>query len=192
VGDGLKVHGPLILRILGDAKNLILGNNVELMPMVDLKLRENGRIILHDGVFLDTVTRLVAARDACIELGEDVRLGLGSLINAGADVIVGRKTLFAGYCHIQSSEHRFADEIAISDQGYEQSPIYIGEESWLGGNCFVGPGSRLGPGVVLGTKTTVLTGDIPAYSLMVGTPARFVRSRRSPDLVSPKLPDDLG
>src|SRR4029077_12299599 len=68
-GPGLQVLGPLILQIDGDARRIRMGANVTLMPGVHLKNRENGSIVLHDGVKLDPMVRLVAANDAVLELG---------------------------------------------------------------------------------------------------------------------------
>jgi len=186
-GRGLRVCGPLILRLLGSPTNLIIGDNVTIMPMVDLKLREQGRIILHDGVFLDTMTRLVAANQGTIELGEDVKVGIGSIINAGADVTIGRQSLIAGYCNIDSSKHLYEGEASIASQGYEHSPVHIGEDSWLGVYSFVGPGSELGKGVILGARASVFTGSIPPYCVAVGTPARVIKERRQ----AAELPEDL-
>ena len=76
--------GPILLQIDGSPANVRLGANVTLMPGAHLKNRERGAIILHDGVKLDTMARLVAANDARIELGERVAIGMGTVINAGA------------------------------------------------------------------------------------------------------------
>ena len=74
-GPGLSVLGPILLQVDGSPANIQLGANVTLMPGAHLKNRERGRIVLHDGVKLDTMARLVAANDARIELGERWRSG---------------------------------------------------------------------------------------------------------------------
>ncbi len=176
VGRGLRVLGPLILRFDGDPRNITIGDNVTLMPWVDLKIREYGRIILHDGVQLDTTVRLVAANDARIELGEDVRIAIGTVINAGEDVIIGRRTAIAGYCTIIASEHRYESKTPFMQQGYHHEPVYIGEDVWVAANVFIGRGSRIGNGAVLGVKSDV-RGDFPAYGVVMGNPARVVRFR---------------
>ena len=142
-GPGLKVSGPLILRLDGDPKNIIIGK-MFIMPMVDLKIRENGKIILHDGVALDTMARLVAAKEGQIELGDEAQIGIGSIINAGDNVIIGCRTLVSGYCTIIASEHNYTGKEPIMEQGYRRAPVYIGADAWLASNVIVRPGSRIG------------------------------------------------
>lgn len=176
VGKGLRVLGPLILRFDGDPRSITIGDNVTLMPGVDLKIRENGRITLHDGVVLDTNARLVAAREGRIILGENAQLGMGTIVNAGADVIIGRRAAFASYCTIVSSEHNYLTREPFMQQGYQHEPVYIGEDVWGAAYTFVGRGTRIGTGAVLGANTQV-RGHIPAWAVVMGNPARVVRFR---------------
>ena len=178
-GRGLRVLGPLLLRIDGHARNIEIGDNVTLMPGVDLKVRENGRIILHDGAVLDTNVRLVAANDARIELGQDAQIAMGCIVNAGADIIIGARTAVAGYCTIIASEHRYLGPEPFMQQGYEHTPVYIGQDVWIAANAFINRGSRIGDGAVISTGS-IVNGDVPARAVVAGQPARIVRFRAAP------------
>ncbi len=177
VGRGLRVLGPLLLQVDGKPSNIQLGDNVTLMPGVHLKNRENGRIVLHDRVTLDSNARLVAANDATIELGENSSVGMGSIINAGRDVIIGRGTITAGYCYLNVSDHRFVAGVPIRAQGFHHAPIGIGEDCWLGAYVFVTRGARIGHGAVI-SAGAVVEGDIPANAICQGRPAAPIRFRR--------------
>ena len=176
VGDGLRVLGQIHLQIEGKWSNLALGRNVTLMPGAHLKNRENGRIVLHDGAKIDTVARVVAANDATIELGENCALGLGTVINAGADVRLGRGTFTAAHCVLNASDHGMAAGQPMQRQPYEHSPIYIGEDVWLGAGVLVNRGARIGNGAVV-SAGAVVTGDVPAGAIVQGRPARVVKFR---------------
>lgn len=175
-GRRLQVRGPLMLQILGDPSNLVIGDDVTLMPWAHLKLRGKGRIVLGNGVLLDSNVRLVAANEAQLELGDDVKVGIGTVMNAGADLIVGCRTLIAGYCTIDSSEHCYAGRDPVACQGYTHSPVYIGADVWLGGSVFIEKGSCIGQGAIVGVRA-VVAGDIPAFSVAMGMPARVVKYR---------------
>lgn len=176
-GKGLRVLGPLLLRIDGDAKNIVLGKNITLLPYVDIKNRGNGKIILHDGVFIETNARLLAVNDATLELGDHAQVGIGTVINAGVDVIIGRYTAIAGHCTIVASEHGYSDmETPIKFQGYTHAPIYIGEDVWLATNVVVRPGVHIDEGTVVGAYAVVHE-DLPANIIAVGNPAREVKKR---------------
>jgi maltose O-acetyltransferase len=53
-------------------------------------------------------------------------------------------------------------------------PITIGNNVWIGGGAIVCPGVRIGDDSVIGAGS-VVTRDIPARSLAVGSPARVIR-----------------
>jgi fatty-acyl-CoA synthase len=176
-GPGLSVLGPILLQIDGSAANIRLGANITLMPGAHLKNRERGRIILHDGVKLDTMARLVAANDARIELGERVALGIGTVINAGRDVVLGRGCLTAPHCVINASDHGIAAGAPIQSQPFDHAPIHIDEDVWLGAGVVVSRGSRIGAGAVISAGSTV-SGAVPPGAIVHGSPARPVKYRR--------------
>ena len=175
-GAGLRVLGPVHLQIDGKGSNITMGRNVTLMPGAHLKNRENGRIVLHDGVKLDSVTRLVAANDATIELGENAAVGLGTVINAGADVRIGRYALIAAHCVMSASDHGFAAGTFIREQPYTYDEIRIGEDVWLGAHTFVSKGARVGDGAVVSAGSFVV-GEIPAGAVARGRPVEVVKFR---------------
>lgn len=176
-GPGLRVLGPILLQIDGSAANVRLGANITLMPGVHLKNRERGRIILHDGVKLDTMARLVAANDARVELGERVAIGMGTVINAGRDVLFGRGCLTAAHCVINASDHGIAAGAPIQSQPFDHAPIHIDEDVWLGAGVIVSRGSRIGAGAVVSAGSTV-SGAVPPGAIVHGSPARPVKYRR--------------
>jgi acetyltransferase-like isoleucine patch superfamily enzyme len=175
-GPGLRVLGPIHLQIDGKGSNIVLGRNVTLMPGAHLKNRENGRIVLHDGVKLDGGTRLLAANDATLELGENAGVGLGTVINAGADVRIGRYALIAAHCVMSASDHGVEAGTFIRNQPYTYAEILIGEDVWLGAHTFVSKGARIGDGAVVSAGSFV-TGDVPPGAIVRGRPAEVVRFR---------------
>ena len=175
-GKGLKVMGPLLLRIDGVPGNIEIGDYVTLMPWVDIKNRENGRIVLHHGAQVDTMTRLVAANDATIEIGEGASIGAHSIINAGADVRIGCGTLMAGFVYLSASDHGYAAGTPIREQEFEHAPITIGADCWLAAYVNVMRGAIIGDGTVIGTHSRV-RGELPPSVLAAGNPAKVIRER---------------
>lgn len=175
-GRGLRVLGPILLRLESGPRSLVIGDQVTLMPGVDLKTRESGRIILEDRVVLDTGVRLVAANQARLHVMQAAQIGMASIINAGEDVTIGRRSAIAGHCTILSSEHRFDGPEPIWQQGYHHAPVHIEDDVWLASNVFVGPGVKIGDGAVIGVRS-VITRDVPARAVVAGHPPRIVKWR---------------
>jgi virginiamycin A acetyltransferase len=64
---------------------------------------------------------------------------------------------------------RFATDIS-------KGPIHIGDDVWIGANCTITDGVKIGNGSVIGANS-VVTSDVPEYSIYAGTPAKFIRKR---------------
>ena len=52
----------------------------------------------------------------------------------------------------------------------------IGNDVWFGSNATIMPGAQIGDGVIVAAGA-VVTGQVPAYSIVAGNPARHVRQR---------------
>jgi len=70
--------------------------------------------------------------------------------------------------HVPESSPRraAADVVAL--------PIRIGTNVWIGFDCCVLPGVIVGDGAVIGARS-VVTQNVPAYTVVAGNPARVVR-----------------
>src|SRR6185503_10390853 len=60
-------------------------------------------------------------------------------------------------------------------------PIQIGDGVWIGFDACVLPGVRIGEGSVVGARS-VVTDDVPAFSVVAGNPARLLRTLAPTDL----------
>ena len=57
---------------------------------------------------------------------------------------------------------------------FSKGPVLIKKNVWLGRNVCVMPNVVIGEGAVIGANS-VVTHDIPDYSVAVGSPARVIR-----------------
>jgi phosphonate metabolism protein (transferase hexapeptide repeat family) len=59
--------------------------------------------------------------------------------------------------------------------------VVLGHDVWIGHGAVVLPGVRIGTGAAVGAGS-VLTKDVPAFTVVAGVPARVIRRRFSPDV----------
>ncbi|GEC99067.1 acetyltransferase [Kocuria varians] len=86
-------------------------------------------------------------------------------ITIGDDCLIGHNALLATLNHGMDPVHR-AD--------MEPAPIVLGRGVWLGSNVTVLPGVTIGDGAVV-AAASVVTKDVPANTVVAGSPARVVR-----------------
>lgn len=108
-----------------------------------------------------------------IVIGNHTRIGLGNTligpVTIGSDVNLAQNVVISGL------NHQFEDiDRLISDQGVETKMIIIEDDVWIGANSVVMAGVHIGRHVVIGAGS-IVTKNIPPYSVAVGNPARVVK-----------------
>ena len=74
--------------------------------------------------------------------------------------------------------HVFDDaDTPILEQGITAQGIVVDDDVWLASGVIVLDGVHIGQGCVIGAGS-VVTEDLPPFSVAVGAPARVVRDRR--------------
>jgi len=109
----------------------------------------------------------------------DVILGNRVLIGIGS-VIIGPVTMGDGsgtgqHVFISGFSHGFQDpEKETREQPLEKHPVVMGEDVHIGSNSVVVAGVTIGKKTQIGAGS-VVTRDIPPYSVAVGNPAKVVK-----------------
>lgn len=71
-------------------------------------------------------------------------------------------------------------------QPKDEKDVVIGDDVWLGAQVLVMPGVTIGDGCVVGAGS-VVTRDLPANSIAVGSPAKIVGERETLDTATVSL-----
>ena len=90
------------------------------------------------------------------------------------DIFVGDYTMFGPNVTISAAGHPIAPELRGANVTQFNIPVHIGKNVWLGAGVIVLPGVTIGDNSVIGAGS-VVTHDIPANSVAVGTPCKVVR-----------------
>jgi acetyltransferase-like isoleucine patch superfamily enzyme len=112
-----------------------------------------------------------------VSIGRKVSLNEWVFISGFGGVDIGDFCRIAHGCSLISEDHG-VDDIAlpICEQPKVPGKIVLGRDVWLGAGVRVLRGVKIGDGCVIGAGS-VVTRDIPPYSIAVGVPARVVRKR---------------
>lgn len=156
IGDGLQLYGPDHIRA---GRQVSIANQVTLRAMTTypwstLPQTFSPEIILGDRCFINNFTHL-------------------SCVNR---VVIGADTLIAESCFIADNNHGYADP----DKRIREQPltvcgeVHIGPDSWIGAHCCIVGNIRIGRHCVVGAHS-VVTSDLPDYSVAAGAPARILK-----------------
>ena len=109
-----------------------------------------------------------------IEVGENFYANVNLVILDGAKVCIGDNAFIAPNVGIYTAGHPIHPDSRNSMYEYG-IPVSIGDNCWLGGNTIVCPGVKIGNNVVIGAGS-VVTKDIPDWSIAAGNPCRVIRT----------------
>ena len=108
-----------------------------------------------------------------IEVGKNFFANYNCMIIDVAKVTIGENCMMAPIVAIYTAGHPIHP--AARNSAYEYGiEVTIGDNVWLGGNTVVVPGVHIGSNVVIGAGS-VVTKDIPDWSVAVGNPCRVVK-----------------
>jgi acetyltransferase-like isoleucine patch superfamily enzyme len=157
-------------------KPIEVAHDACISPLADIEASVRGtRISIGSGVVIDAFVKIKPAGGV-----GDVEIGRGSVINSGCVVYtgngirIGANVLIAANCTLAPTNHAFTNpDIPIRAQGFSPSRggIVIGDDVWIGANTVILDGARIGPGCVIGAAS-VVNGDLPAFCIALGIPAR--------------------
>jgi len=176
VGHSFYIEGVPKLKIRGKSNNIIIEDNVSVLGDIDLRNRENGKIIFRKNVTIENCCRFVAARDGVLEIGEGSIVTAFVIMNGGADLIIGKQCIIGPRSSINANDHCFSSSKPIREQGFVHHPVIIEDDCWLAANVAICKGVRLKKGSVVGANA-VVTSDTEPYSINVGVPSKKIAER---------------
>lgn len=159
-GKWVQIGDYTILSAYSKNSKLIIGNNVSLggvsRYIVTSSFRDPGRHII---------------------IGNSVGIGDYCHIGGGGGVEIGDNCIIGSYFSCHPSNHNFENsDILIKDQGLNKRGIKVGQNCWIGAKVTILDGVEVGDNCVLAAGS-VLNKSVPSNSVVVGVPARVIRTR---------------
>lgn len=149
------INGPV--HIL-NGKRITVGKKLCLDRDVKLEVWENGHIEIGSNVFINARSHITSS----------------SSIFLGDDVLIGSDVLISDNNHGKSDSYQ---ELMIPPRQRKLSSkgvVVIEKNVWIGDKVIVLGNVKIGQGSVIGAGS-VVTKDIPSFSVAVGNPARVIK-----------------
>jgi maltose O-acetyltransferase len=129
-----------------------------------LLVERRGRVVVGDRcVFVGGPfpTSLHVARTGTLEVGPCCYFNYGVRLEVRQSVRMGERCMFGSYVRISDAPGR---------------PVVLGNNVWVAHGAVIEPGVTIGDGAVI-SAGSVVTSDVPAGMLAVGSPARMMSQR---------------
>ena len=138
------------------------------------RIENLGRMEIGAGTLLRSVNvpvELACGEGGVLRVGREARLNYGVSIGAQLRIDIGDRVRLGPYVMIIDSEFH---DLYDRDKRATPRPVVLEDDVWIGAKAAVLPGVRIGRASVVGTGS-VVTGDVPPFTVVAGVPAREVR-----------------
>jgi len=114
-----------------------------------------------------------------ITIGDDCHFGQHNHITAINEIYIGNGVLTGSWVTITDNAHGKTDYESlklkpVERKLYSKGKIIIGNNVWIGDKATILPGVTIGDGAIIAANS-VVTKDIPAYSVVGGIPAKVIK-----------------
>jgi acetyltransferase-like isoleucine patch superfamily enzyme len=174
-------HNPEVHALRKRADELCHRLNVVLGPRDEERDTVMRELIPDLGKDCEILSPLYVDNGAYCHIGARVFVNHGAYLMDGGGITIGDNCFIGPNLGAYTAAHPLLPE--QRNTGLEKaSPIIIGPDCWLGANVTIMPGVTIGEGCVIGACSLV-TKDIPAHSLAMGSPCRVVRAITEADRI---------
>lgn len=111
-----------------------------------------------------------------IQIGSHTYINRYTFLDAIESLVIGRNCAIGPHCYITDHDHGLDPNFPPLDQAMVSKPTFIGNQVWLGAHVTVLKGVKIGDYAVVGAGS-VVTRDIPARAIAVGSPAKLIKYR---------------
>ena len=117
-----------------------------------------------------------------LTIGKDCVFGAFNHITCTNRIMIGDRCLTGKWVTITDNSHGETTKDSlkippIKRRIYSKGPVIIGNNVWIGDKATILPGVTIGEGAVIAANS-VVTMDVPAYSVVAGNPARIIKRNK--------------
>jgi acetyltransferase-like isoleucine patch superfamily enzyme len=117
----------------------------------------------------------VPDNDPVVTIGDRTLIGKGSGVVGHSSIRIGSDVWTGHHVYVTDANHGYEDvSLPPGLQFSAPRPVVVEDGAWLGHGTIVLPGAHIGRHTVIGAGS-VVSGEIPDFSVAVGNPARIIR-----------------
>lgn len=155
-------------------KGLYIGPGSKIVGGANVRLSESTQIMPNV---------MLCSNGGIIKIGKGSEIGMYSRIASVREVQVGNNVITGPHIFIADYNHEYSNpNVSIKFQGNKvvlrqanEPLVSIGDGTWLGTNVVIAGSFHIGKNCIIGANS-VVTHDIPDYSVAVGIPAKVIKT----------------
>lgn len=160
-------------------KDLIIEDNVELNCLSTKGIHLGHRVTIGKHAIIRPSNIYGGAIGEGLKMGNNSNIGPFAYIGCSGYIEIGDNVMISPRVSIYAENHDFDDpNIIMKEQGVTKQFVKIEDDCWIAANSIILAGVTIGKGSIIAAGS-VVTKDIPPYSIAAGVPAVVIKSRKS-------------
>ncbi len=175
IGSGVSIR---YARYLEAGKDLIVEDHAEINCLTTQKIIFGERVTVGKFAIIRPSNIYGGDIGEGLKIGNNSNIGAYSYIGCSGYIEIGNNVMISPRVSIYAENHRFDHpDILLKEQGVQKEFVKIEDDCWIAANVIILAGVTIGQGCVIAAGS-VVTKDIPPYSIAAGVPAKVIKSRK--------------
>ncbi|HEY0667944.1 MAG TPA: acyltransferase [Sphingobacteriaceae bacterium] len=175
VGKGASIR---YARHLSVGRDFIVEDYAEVNCMTYRGIVAGDRVTIGKHALIRPTNIYGSAIGEGLKIGNNSSIGPYSYIGCSGYIEIGDNVMMSPRVSIYAENHLFDNpELTIKEQGVKREFVKIEDDCWIASNTIILAGVTIGRGSVIAAGS-VVTKDIPPYSIVGGVPAKVIRNRK--------------
>jgi acetyltransferase-like isoleucine patch superfamily enzyme len=175
VGKNVRLFYPKNLQV---GYNTIIEDGAEINCLSQQGIKLGNRVTIGKYAIIRPSNIYGGPIGEGLTMGDNSNIGPYNYIGCSGKITIGNNVMLAPRVSIYAENHVFDHpELLIRDQGVEKKEVIIEDDCWIAANSIILAGVTIGQGSVVAAGSVVKE-NVPAYSVVAGVPAKFIKSRK--------------
>lgn len=163
---------------LSAGKDLIVEDYAEINCLAHKGIRFGNRVSVGKFAIIRPSNSYGGEIGEGLSVGNHSNIGPYSYIGCSGFIEIGNNVMISPRVSIYAENHVFDNaHIPMKEQGVQRQFVKIEDDCWIAANSIILAGVTIGKGSVIAAGS-VVTKDIPPYSVAAGIPAQVIKQRR--------------
>jgi acetyltransferase-like isoleucine patch superfamily enzyme len=175
VGKGASIR---YARHLSAGRDFIVEDYAEVNCMTYRGIVVGDRVTIGKHAIIRPTNIYGSAIGEGLKIGNNSSIGPYSYIGCSGYIEIGDNVMMSPRVSIYAENHLFdRPDLTIKEQGVKREFVKIEDDCWIAANTVILAGVTIGRGSIIAAGS-VVTKDIPPFSVVGGVPAKVIKSRK--------------
>jgi len=175
IGKGVTIRQASYIHV---GKNFIAQDHCEINGLSQKGLVFGDKVTIGSYAIIRPTNLYGGEAGVGLKVGNNSSIGPYSYIGCSGYIEIGDNVMMSPRVSIYSENHNFSEtDRPMIEQGVTRSFVIIEDDCWIAANAVILAGVTVGKGSVIAAGS-IVTKDVPPYSIVGGNPARIIKSRK--------------